>query len=126
MDAAWRGPCMVRRQHSRILHRPTWTRRQSRNGALLPSTADNSYGHSGSWRMTQRNPGRPFHRYETARDFIPFNPGYAITGVAGPGGGSAAKPVGLVHFAAAAKGRPTLHERHTFGDLGRHEGRMQS
>lgn len=38
----------------------------------------------------------------------------SVTGVAGPGGGSAAKPVGLVHIAAARRGRPTLHERHVF------------
>jgi nicotinamide-nucleotide amidase len=36
----------------------------------------------------------------------------AVTGVAGPGGGSAEKPVGLVHFASARAGAPTLHERH--------------
>ncbi len=36
----------------------------------------------------------------------------AVTGVAGPGGGSAEKPVGLVHFASARTGRATLHERH--------------
>ncbi|HVY85700.1 MAG TPA: CinA family protein [Caulobacterales bacterium] len=43
----------------------------------------------------------------------------AVTGIAGPDGGSAEKPVGLVHFGAARKGRDTLHEEHRFGDLGR-------
>ena len=38
----------------------------------------------------------------------------AVTGIAGPGGGSEAKPVGLVHIAAALRGGPTLHERHVF------------
>jgi nicotinamide-nucleotide amidase len=38
----------------------------------------------------------------------------AVTGVAGPGGGSAEKPVGLVHFGAARTGRPTSHERRIF------------
>ncbi|MBV9751442.1 MAG: CinA family protein [Hyphomicrobiales bacterium] len=50
----------------------------------------------------------------------------AVTGVAGPGGGSAEKPVGLVHFAAAAKGRASLHEVRRFGDIGRSEIRRQS
>ncbi len=43
----------------------------------------------------------------------------AVTGIAGPGGGSAEKPVGLVHLAASRKGRPTISARHHFMDLGR-------
>lgn len=38
----------------------------------------------------------------------------AVTGVAGPGGGTAQKPVGLVHFASARAGAETAHERHVF------------
>lgn len=49
----------------------------------------------------------------------------AVTGIAGPGGGSADKPVGLVHFAAARRGK-TLHKEIRFGDLGRGEVRRRS
>jgi len=45
----------------------------------------------------------------------------AVTGVAGPDGGSAEKPVGLVHIAAARRDGAALHEEKRFGAIGRHE-----
>lgn len=47
----------------------------------------------------------------------------AVTGIAGPGGGSAAKPVGLVWFATALDGVVEAHEAR-FGDPGRGEIRL--
>jgi nicotinamide-nucleotide amidase len=48
----------------------------------------------------------------------------AVTGVAGPGGGTPAKPVGLVHLACAMAGRPTVHRECRFGALSRVEIRL--
>ena len=38
----------------------------------------------------------------------------AVTGIAGPGGATPGKPVGLVHLACARRERPTLHHREVF------------
>jgi len=49
----------------------------------------------------------------------------AITGIAGPGGGSDEKPVGLVHFAAAGPAG-VVHVEHRFGAIGREQVRLES
>jgi nicotinamide-nucleotide amidase len=63
---------------------------------------------------------------EGALKAAPAQLSVAITGIAGPGGGGADKPVGLVHFAAARAGRSILHRQEMFGDLGRAQVRMNS
>jgi len=45
----------------------------------------------------------------------------SVTGIAGPGGGSAGKPVGLVHFGYVRRGQRVLHDVMQFGDPGRGE-----
>lgn len=48
----------------------------------------------------------------------------AITGIAGPGGGSAAKPVGLVHLACAVRNGEVWRVERRYGELGRSEIRF--
>jgi nicotinamide-nucleotide amidase len=43
----------------------------------------------------------------------------SVTGIAGPGGAAPGKPVGLVHFAAAARHGNLLHRECHFGEIGR-------
>ncbi|TIO88439.1 MAG: damage-inducible protein CinA, partial [Mesorhizobium sp.] len=43
----------------------------------------------------------------------------AVTGIAGPSGGSSEKPVGLVWFGIAFAGQPVVVERQLFGHKGR-------
>jgi nicotinamide-nucleotide amidase len=53
----------------------------------------------------------------------------AVSGIAGPGGGTDKKPVGTVVFARALKAdstTPVVADTHHFGDLGRSEIRRQA
>lgn len=49
----------------------------------------------------------------------------SVTGIAGPGGGSEDKPVGLVHFAACGRDG-VVHAEHRFGEVGREAVRLAS
>lgn len=50
----------------------------------------------------------------------------AVTGIAGPGGATPGKPVGLVHFAVAARDGRITHKEQRFGAVGRDNVRQQS
>ncbi|MEO5759412.1 MAG: CinA family protein [Mesorhizobium sp.] len=50
----------------------------------------------------------------------------AVTGIAGPGGGSVEKPVGLVWFGLALNGQPVAAERMIFADKGRDSIRQET
>ncbi len=50
----------------------------------------------------------------------------AVTGVAGPSGGTPTKPVGLVEFACAIRGKDTTLATERMGDLGRDQIRIRS
>ena len=48
----------------------------------------------------------------------------AVTGIAGPGGGSVEKPVGLVHLATARHAGDVFHREMRYGDIGRDAVRL--
>jgi nicotinamide-nucleotide amidase len=48
----------------------------------------------------------------------------AVTGIAGPGGGSPAKPVGLVYIGAARPSGDVIVRAYRFGDIGRSHVRL--
>lgn len=56
----------------------------------------------------------------------PVDLAVSITGIAGPGGAVAGKPVGLVHLAAVSRSGRCIQEERRYGDIGRAEIRRAS
>jgi len=50
----------------------------------------------------------------------------AVTGIAGPGGATASKPIGLVHLVVLLRGGGSIHVERQFGSVGREEIRKRS
>jgi nicotinamide-nucleotide amidase len=86
---------------------------------LLSVPAQLIAGHGGVSRAVARAMA------EGACEHAPLGIAAAITGIAGPSGGSAEKPVGLVYIAVAREGF-VGDEEHRFGEIGRDEIRMKS
>ena len=56
----------------------------------------------------------------------PVDLAVSITGIAGPGGATAGKPIGLVHFAAASRDGRLIQRERRYGDVGRAQVRRAS
>jgi nicotinamide-nucleotide amidase len=63
---------------------------------------------------------------EGALAHAPVDLAVSITGIAGPGGAVAGKPVGLVHFAAASGSGQLIQRERRYGDIGRAQVRRAS
>lgn len=63
---------------------------------------------------------------EGAIAHAPVDLAVSITGIAGPGGGSRDKPVGLVHFGGATRNGRLIHQVQHYGDIGRTQVRRAS
>ena len=61
---------------------------------------------------------------EGAMEASRANLAIAVTGIAGPGGGTPMKPVGTVHIACARENKAMMHEMLVLGDIGRYDVRM--
>jgi nicotinamide-nucleotide amidase len=66
------------------------------------------------------------HMAEGVLAHAPVDLAVAVTGIAGPGGGTPAKPVGLVHFAAVRRHGALIEDVAHYGELPRSEIRMRS
>jgi nicotinamide-nucleotide amidase len=56
----------------------------------------------------------------------PVDLAVSITGIAGPGGAVAGKPIGLVHFSVATRSGRAIHHHREYGDIGRAQVRRAS
>jgi len=63
---------------------------------------------------------------EGALAYAPVDITVAVTGIAGPDGGSPGKPIGLVHLASARRHLPTIALELRLGNIGRSEVRLRS